>query len=88
MLRDVIAGVLRIYDEDERKKIFLRKISDDDWKIVRGRINRLFENKLWTDPSPGIDSDLRVNNEKHVKEFFESKGLKVDWILGVTNQSL
>lgn len=88
MLRDVIAGVLRIYDEDERKKIFLRKISDDDWKIIRGRINRLFENKLWTDPSPVIDSDLRVNNEKHVKEFFESKGLKVDWILGVTNHSL
>ena len=82
MLRDVTAAVLRLYDEDERGKIFLRKISDNDWKLIRGRITRLFEHKLWTDPSPEIDSNLRVNNEKHVKEFFESRGLKVDWILG------
>ncbi|WP_042688003.1 HNH endonuclease [Methermicoccus shengliensis] len=82
MLRDVTAAVLRLYDEDERGKIFLRKISEDDWNLIRGRITRLFEHKLWTDPSPEIDSNLRVNNEKHVKEFFESRGLKVDWILG------
>jgi len=40
----------------------------------------LFEHKIWA--SPEIDSNLRVNNEKLVKEFFEQRGLKVDWILG------
>jgi hypothetical protein len=82
MLRDVTAVVLKLYDEDERGKIFLRKISGDDWELIRGRITRLFGHKLWTDPSPEIDSNLRVNNERHVKEFFENRGLKVDWILG------
>ena len=68
----------------KEKKIFLRKISEDDWKLISGRIIRLFEHKLWTDMSPEIDNNLRVNNEKHVKEFFESRGLKVGWILGET----
>ncbi len=82
MFRDVTAAVLRLYDEDERGKILLRKISEDDWDLIRGRIIRLFEHKLWADPSPEIDRNLRVNNERHVKEFFENKGVKVDWILG------
>lgn len=82
MLRDVIAAILKLFDEDERERLFLRKIHDEDWELIRGRIKRLFEHKLWIDPSPEIDNNLRVNNEKHVKEFFESKGLKVDWILG------
>ncbi len=82
MLRAVTSAVLKLYDEDERGKIFLRKISEDDWDLIRGRITRLFEHKLWADLSPEIDSNLRVNNERHVKEFFENKGLKVDWILG------
>jgi len=82
MFRDVTAAVLRLYDEDERGKILLRKISEDDWDLIRSRIIRLFEHKLWADPSPEIDRNLRVNNERHVKEFFENKGVKVDWILG------
>ena len=82
MLRDVIAAVLKLFDEDEREMIFLRRIYEEDWELIRGRIRRLFEHKIWADPSPEIDSNLRVNNEKHVKEFFEQRGLKVDWILG------
>lgn len=82
MLRDVIAALLRLFDEDERAKIFLRKIPDDEWNMIRGRVKKLFEHKVWTDPSPEINNNLRVNNEKHVKEFLEKVGLKVDWILG------
>jgi len=82
MLRDVIAAVLKLFDEDEREMIFLRRIHEEDWELIRGRARRLFEHKIWADPSPEIDSNLRVNNEKHVKEFFEQRGLKVDWILG------
>ena len=81
MLRDVVATVLRLYDEDERNKIFLRSISEDDFDLISSRIKRLFEHKLWADPSSEIDNNLRVNNEKHVKEFFESYGLTVVWIL-------
>ena len=82
MLRDVICAVLRLYGEEERQQVFLRKITADEQKLIDGRVERIFSHKLWTDPSPEVDNNLRVNNEQHVKEFFESKGLKVDWVLG------
>jgi len=82
ILRDVIAQILGLYDVQERKKILLREIHEDKWDIVRGRIKRLFEHKIWTDPSPEIDNNLRVNNETHVREFFKQRELTVNWILG------
>ncbi len=82
MLRDVIAQILGLYDEQERKKILLREINEDKWNIVKGRIMRLFEHKIWTDPYSEIDNNLRVNNETHVREFFKQKELTVNWILG------
>ncbi len=82
MLRDVIAQVLGLYDEQERRKISLREVREDKWDIIRGRVERLFEHKIWTDPSPEVDSNLRVNNESHVREFFKERELTVNWILG------
>jgi len=60
----------------------LREIHEDKWDIVRGRIKRLFEHKIWTDPSPEVDNNLRVNNETHVREFFKQRELTINWILG------
>jgi len=83
MLRDVIAQVLNLYDEHERKKLLLREVSKEKWDIIKGRIKRLFtEHKIWTGISPEIDTNLRVNNEKHVRDFFKQNGLTVNWILG------
>ena len=82
MLRDAIAQVLGLFDEQERRKILLREIHEDKWDIIRGRINRLFGHKIWADPSPEVDNNLRVNNESHVREFFRQRGLTVNWILG------
>ena len=65
--------------------IFLRDIQEEKWQLVRDRIKRLFiEHKLWSNPSPEVDNNLRVNNETHVREFLASKGLTVNWILGGT----
>ena len=82
MLRDVIAQALLLFDSADRRKIFLREIEDDKWQIIRGRIKRMFEHKIWTDPSPDIDNNLRVNNETQIREFFLNKDLTVNWILG------
>jgi len=81
MLRDIIAAVLRLYDEEGRNNIFLRQIDEQTWGIIKGRVKKLFANKIWTDPSSEIDVQLRVNNEKHVKGFFESHGLKVEKLI-------
>ncbi|MFC2033224.1 HNH endonuclease [Chloroflexota bacterium] len=83
MLRDVVAQILGLYDKKDREMIFLRDIQEEKWQLVRDRIRRLFiEHKLWADPSPEVDNNLRVNNETHVREFLASKGLTVNWILG------
>ncbi|GFP32113.1 hypothetical protein HKBW3S42_00418, partial [Candidatus Hakubella thermalkaliphila] len=66
----------------ERRKILLRELHEDKWDIVRGRIKRLFEHKVWTDPSPEIDNNLKVNNETHVREFLKQRELTANWILG------
>jgi len=83
MLKDVVSNVLNLYDEDEREKIFLRSIPENKWEIIRKRIRRTFEHKLWADPSPEIDNQLRVNNEEHVRDFLKKNGLTVNWILGL-----
>lgn len=81
MLRDIIAVVLNIYDGDKKNIIFLRKISDEEWKLIKGRIEKLFNHKIWIDPKEEIDSNLSVNAEAHVKEFFEKEGLTVESIV-------
>lgn len=81
MLKDIIAVVLRIYDEDKKSKLFLRKISDKEWELIKGRIEKLFNHKIWSDPKEEIDSNLGVNTESHVKEFFEKEGLTVENIV-------
>jgi hypothetical protein len=82
MLRDVVSQILNLYDEQERRNIFLREIQVDKWQIIRGRIKHLFEHKIWKDLSPEIDKNLKVNNETHVREFFIQNALTVNWILG------
>lgn len=82
MLRDVIAQVLGLYDDNERKMLLLREIKEEKWQIVRDRIKRLFNHKLWKELSPEVDNNLRVNNEIHVRDFFNQRGLIVNWILG------
>jgi hypothetical protein len=81
MLKDIIAVVLRIYDEDKKSELFLRTINDEEWELIKGRIEKLFNHKLWTDPKEEIDSNLGVNTESHVKEFFEKEGLTVESIV-------
>ena len=82
MLRDVVAQILGLYDERERSTILLREIHEDKWGIVQGRIIRLFDHKVWVDTSQEVDNNLRINNETHVREFFQQRGLTVNWILG------
>jgi len=84
ILKDVITQVLNLYDANDRNKIFLREVKDDKWNDIRGRIKRLFEHKIWVDPSPEIMSNLRINNEVQVRQYFTNKDLTVNWILGVS----
>jgi hypothetical protein len=82
MLRDVIAQVLQLYDVSEREKVLFRSISEQQWALIEGRLQRLFAHKIWDDPSPDVGAQLKINAVEQVRNFLTSRGLTVNWILG------
>jgi len=82
MLRDVIAQVLQLYDAAEREKVLFRQISDAQWQVIDGRIDRMFSHKVWEDTSPDVVAQLKINAAEQVRNFLLSRGLTVNWILG------
>jgi hypothetical protein len=84
MLRDVIAQVLQLYDAADRVKVLFRVITDQQWTLIEGRVERLFVHKIWDDPNPDIVSKLKINAAEQVRGFLSSQGLTVNWILGGT----
>jgi hypothetical protein len=84
MLRDVVAQVLQLFDAADREKVLFRLISDQQWTLIEGRIERLFAHKIWDDPNPDVVSQLKINAVEQVRNFLSSQGLTVNWILGGT----
>ena len=82
MLRDVIAQVLQLYDIADREKLLFRPISDQQWALIEGRLQRLFSHKVWEDPNPEVAAQLKVNAVEQVRSLLSSKKLTVNWILG------
>jgi hypothetical protein len=56
MLREVIAQVLQLYDAAEREKVLFRPINDQQWATIEGRVQRLFDHKIWDDSNPDVVS--------------------------------
>jgi hypothetical protein len=82
MLKDAVAQVLRLFDSDQRERILLRSISEDEFTLIHGRTERLFSHKVWLDPDPNIDNQLKINEPKLTKQFLNGNGLTTGWILG------
>ena len=83
MLHNVIAHVLLLFDSNDQKKVLFRPISDQQWTLIEGRIERLFAHRIWDDPNPDVVSQLKINAAEQVRSFLTSKGLTVNWILGI-----
>ncbi|CAN5191773.1 hypothetical protein BH10PSE11_BH10PSE11_08210 [soil metagenome] len=82
MLRDVVAQILHLYGEADRKKILFRNIDQQQWNLIEDRFDRMFLHKIWDDPNPDVTSQLKVNAVEQVRGFMVSHGLTVNWILG------
>lgn len=82
MLKSVIAQVLLLFDDLSREQVLFRQISDEQWSMIEGRIDKLFSHKIWDDPSPDVVAQLKVNAVEQVRSFLTSRGLIVNWILG------
>jgi hypothetical protein len=82
MLKDVIAQVLHLFDNPSRDRVLFRPITDQQWALIEGRVDRLFSHRIWDDPSPDVVAQLKVNAVEQVRSFMASRGLTVNWILG------
>lgn len=82
MIADVVAQVLQLYDAQERQRIFFRKVTDQQWGLIEGRVQRFAAHKIWDDPSTEVDAQLKVNAAEQVRDYLTGKGLTVNWILG------
>jgi hypothetical protein len=80
-LRDALAPTLRIFEQEERKKILYREIDEADFENAGRLIDRLFSHKVWEDPNPELN-DLRYDNAERAKEMLRRWGLDPNWILG------
>lgn len=84
ILRAVIASKLNLIDDEEKRRVFFRPIDDEVFfRVIEPVLDRLFAHKLWLDPDPEIDANLRVNNPDHVKQFYRSRGLTTQWLAGL-----
>ena len=53
-LRDALAPTLRIFEQEERKKILYREMDEADFENAGRLIDRLFSHKVWEDPNPPV----------------------------------
>ncbi len=81
ILKDVISNILELYDENDRKEIFLREISAEQWEFIEKSISILFGFRVWSDDSQENYNNLRVNNENVVRKYLSRKGLSANQIL-------
>lgn len=60
-----------------------RDIDDNKFSLIEPIIERFFTHKVWVDPDPEIDGNLRVVNVEHVKQFLNTRGLNPAWLLNL-----
>lgn len=74
--------MLQLYDAADRERVLFRQITDQQWTLIEGRLEKLFAHKIWDDPNPDVVAQLKINAVEQVRNFLASRGLTVNWILG------
>lgn len=80
-LHDAVAPALRLFQSEERRRIFYRALEPSDREVIEGLIDRFLSHKVWEDPDPGLN-DLRYDNVERAKSMLTQAGLTPNWILG------
>ncbi|MCL4378151.1 MAG: hypothetical protein M1409_07215 [Actinobacteria bacterium] len=81
ILKDVIAAVLELYEENERKEILLREINESSWESIEECTSLLFEKRVWLDESQENYNNLRAGNENLVRKYLSRRGISVNDII-------
>lgn len=80
-LRDAIAPSLRLYTDEEKRRVFYRDLDEAAQDTIAHLTKRVLSHKVWVDEDPAL-GDLRYDNAQRAKEILKGAGLTVTWILG------
>lgn len=79
-LKSILCFGLQIMTNDEREKMLYRQtINDNQKKVIKTLLHRLFNHSLWDEPEGEIDS-LLVSARKQ-DELFNRKGLTEKFVI-------
>ena len=84
LLKDTINQHLRHYTDDDRKRFFYRRISDEEFDYFRRFVVKLFSHSVWDEPDPTGELTARLarDDATTAKTLLDEKGLTVHWLLG------
>jgi hypothetical protein len=83
MLKDLVAAILGIFDTEQKERMFFDDIPDNRWSEIRLKVKKFFQHKIWEDPRPEIDAQLKVNDISTIKQTFNREGFTINWVLGL-----
>lgn len=78
------AGRMELYDADDKAKAFYRELSDTDFQKIRVIVERLLNWPLWSSPENSEIDNYLSGNKSALKDWFRSKGLRAEYLLGVS----
>ncbi len=82
LLKDSICAALRMHDSDEKARPLYRVLNDQQVDDIREVVARLIDWKIWSSPVSSEIDQIRLDNDKAVKDWLRSKGLTTGYLLG------
>lgn len=71
ILRSAIVSRLNLIEEEDKSRMLLRPLTDDQKKLVLNVVQRLANHPIWTDEDGTIDSKLNENKKETSEKLFK-----------------
>ncbi len=86
ILRDVLNAYLQLYlmGPDEIERVLYREINDDQFKVIRRFVHRIFSHSVWDAPDTAdqdISKRLTKDDDATAMQLLHERGLVVEWVL-------
>ncbi len=82
LLKDAICANARIFDSDDKARPFYREFNDQNWADIGEIVTRLINWKIWSSPTSSDVDQIRVDNDKQLRDWVKNKGLTAGYLLG------
>lgn len=82
LLKDSICAALKIFDSDEKTRPLYRSFNEQDLTDIKTVVARLIDWKIWSSPVASEIDQIRLDNDKAVRDWLKEKGLTTGYLMG------